>query len=131
MREKGQASLEFLLVLAAFLGFLAVWVGLFNQVEEGAGNALLSQSARLALADIASAANSVSSMGEGSMITVEAALSRECELRAANNELSIKCGGLELKQESRGATGNCSLGKGENKIRIKNKGGRAELSCNP
>ena len=70
----GQASLEFLILLAAFMSFLFAWVFVLQGVREKGEEAFSKSFAELALGDLQAAGNEVCLAGDGSVKKVEVSL---------------------------------------------------------
>jgi hypothetical protein len=70
-QAKGQVSLEFLVLIAAFLSFLAVWASLILSVKVGIEKNLLAATLAGIASDLQQGADSVCLMGEGNVLEVE------------------------------------------------------------
>ena len=68
--RRAQVSLEFLVLLAAFLAFLSVWLSLILKVEGGIERSLEFSRLEAAASDIREAADAVCLMGPGSSKSV-------------------------------------------------------------
>jgi len=126
--QKAQVSLEFLVLAAAFLAFLAAWLPVIAKVkgsaESGAEAAYLQEAA----ARIAGALDSVCLMGEGNVRVVEIRLARDAKLELTGRKLFLVAGGnaveKDLRCEAEGA--GMVLEDGE-RLEVRWKDGRAVL----
>lgn len=99
MRTRAQVSLEFLLVLAAFLAFLALWVPVQIELIETTKASLQAKQLQLALADVKNAADAVCTLGNGNEKTI-GITTPDATLAMENNTLSIKSTGNASRQFS-------------------------------
>lgn len=78
-RLRGQSSIEFLILLAAFFAFLAAWVPVINSVRQASAESMEQKYAELALSDLVGAGDEVFILGSGNAREVEGEAARECE----------------------------------------------------
>ncbi|GEM_PF-5762758 len=98
---KAQTSLEFLVVLAAMLSFLAVWVGMAASTGSRISSSLDSRDVSLAVKTLASDADSICLMAVGSRIEVELIFPVETELAANGNNLVASWGNESVSYPTR------------------------------
>lgn len=86
---RGQASLEFLVLFAAFLAFLGIWFGVIARTGEGVQKGVEAARLEEAAARIASALDSACLMGEGNVRVVEAKLAGKAQLEVRGKRLFL------------------------------------------
>lgn len=86
---RAQLSLEFLILLAAFVAFLIVWIPLVLGIKEAGEDALAREYAKLALADMKNAADDVCVFGKNNAREVRADLMGEWKIGVNENEMRI------------------------------------------
>lgn len=130
---KGQSTVEFLIILAAFFAFLALWVPVVNGVRQGSAESMEQKYAELALSDLVGAGDEVYVLGNGN--------SRELNLRllgnatvkfdpeARNASISILNGNRKLWREMRFNATNeeLELDEGVNRVRVSYADGRVKF----
>ena len=87
---KGQVSLEFIVLLMAFMAFLSVWFSLLSSVREGISDSLEFTHLQSSAADIREAADASCLMGEGSSRSVRSGV--KGTLRFEGKGFSLKSG---------------------------------------
>ncbi len=95
-RGKAQVSLEFLVLLAAFLAFLTVWLSLILKVEGGIEKSLEFSRLEAAASDIREAADAVCLMGPGSSNAMK--VSGNAKLTLSGKEMALEMGGRAVKE---------------------------------
>jgi len=74
--SRAQVSLEFLIILAAFLAFLAVWIPVLGKINSGEEQGIAVGYARESAVRLAGALDDVCMLGEGNVRIVEMRLAR-------------------------------------------------------
>ncbi len=124
--RKGQSSLEFLLILAAFFAFLAVWVTVINSVREKSADAMEQKYAELALSDLAGAGDEVYILGSGNARELNVRLlgNATVSFEGGNVSISILNDSRSFGREVRFKTSQdgIELEKGVNRIIVKEEG---------
>ncbi|MFH0818158.1 MAG: class III signal peptide-containing protein [Candidatus Micrarchaeota archaeon] len=125
--KRAQVSLEFLVLLAAFLAFTGVWLSLIFSVEHGITKSLEYSKIEALASDIREAADAICLMGPGSSKEVKIGLSAKLEF--SGKEMKLSSGGKVVKKPLRCETfsetaklaeiGMVFLENVEGKIRIK------------
>ncbi|RLG20090.1 hypothetical protein DRN67_00880 [Candidatus Micrarchaeota archaeon] len=111
--KRAQVSLEFLILLIAFLAFLAAWLPLLAEIKEGAERRVALNRAREAGARLAGALDDVCILGEGNVRELELNFVDEVKVEVKgrrvfvigkNYAVSIErlCSGSEFSMEFEG-----------------------------
>ncbi|HLC78880.1 MAG TPA: hypothetical protein VJG83_00480 [archaeon] len=77
---KGQISIEFLVLLAAFISFLSVFVGYFSELENASFFVLDVANAKGFISNIGSGVSALKLFGEGSEMEISALAQSEWEI---------------------------------------------------
>ncbi len=124
--RRAQVSLEFLVLLAAFLAFIGVWLSLIFSVESGVSNSLEYSRLESLASDIQEGADGVCLMGPGSSKVVK--VGWEVKLVLSGKELTAEANGKKitalLRCESWG--GSVEVSEGDELI-VKNVRGKIEI----
>ncbi|HLC92175.1 MAG TPA: hypothetical protein VJH23_00545 [archaeon] len=91
MNPKGQASLEFMILLAALLGFLSVSVSAFSGLHDSAIAAIDAQNAKAFANNITSKAALLTSLGDSSSQSVSSDIFGEWEISGLSVNASGGC----------------------------------------
>ena len=84
---KGQVSLEFIIVVAIFLGALSIWLGGVVDVQGAISIAMGSQQVGIAADKLSTAINSVCVMGAGNEIEIRSTISGNATIIYKDNFL--------------------------------------------
>jgi uncharacterized protein (UPF0333 family) len=125
--SRAQVSLEFLVLLTAFLAFMSIWLSLIFSVKDGVSKSLDNSQLGALASDVREAADAVCLMGEGSAKEVEISGNLKIELAGKMLVLSSKAG--EIKKTLRcPAIGTSVLVREKEKVIVQNLGGKISLS---
>ena len=120
---RAQLSIEFLILLAAFLAFLILWVPLVFGVRQAGEDVLAREYAKLALADIKNAAEDVCVLGKNNARGVNVNLKGEWKVTTSENEIKIGNGATVFNEKTRCALERAEFGlSGREIVVIKNDG---------
>ena len=130
--ERAQVSLEFLVLMAAFLAFLLVWLSLILDVKKGIDGSLSFSLLMATASDLREAADAVCLMGPGSSkeVAIKAGAAVELSGREMRVSSSGKVASLALRCETIGGkdklAGNSAVvfQNEEGKIKMKNRESR-------
>lgn len=102
-RSKAQVSLEFLVLAAAFLSFMGVWLSLILSVKGGMENGLSLSSLESTASDIREAADAACLMGEGSKRTVslDAMQNQGAIVSLSGKKVTVSSGKLKVDRALR------------------------------
>ncbi len=105
---RAQLSIEFLILLAAFVAFLIIWVPLVFGVRQTGEDALSREYAKLALADIKNAADDVCVLGKNNARELEINLKGGWKVTAGGNEIKFGNGAAVFSEKTK-----CALERAE------------------
>ncbi|MDO8339029.1 MAG: class III signal peptide-containing protein [Candidatus Burarchaeum sp.] len=92
MRSRAQVSLEFLIILAAFLAFLAVWIPVLGKINDGAQQGIATGYAKESAARLAAALDDVCMLGEGNVRLVEMRLAGPARVEGKGKKVFVVSG---------------------------------------
>ncbi|MEW6329734.1 MAG: class III signal peptide-containing protein [Candidatus Micrarchaeota archaeon] len=98
---RAQVSLEFLILLAAFVAFLTIWVPLVFGVRQAGEDALSREYAKLALADIKNAADEVCILGKNNAREIELNLRGKWKMSVEGSEIRIDNGATSFTEKTK------------------------------
>lgn len=124
--KKAQVSLEFLILLSAFIAFMGVWLSLILSVENGITKSLGYSKLEALASDIWEAADAVCLMGPGSTKKISAA---DSALEFSDKTITVSLGKTKITKLSRCVVERAELNVGEKQeLFLKNAGGKIEIS---
>ncbi|MFA6036055.1 MAG: class III signal peptide-containing protein [Candidatus Micrarchaeia archaeon] len=88
-QARGQVSLEFLVLFAAFLAFLGIWLGVIARTGEGVQAGVEAADLQATGARLASALDSACLMGDGNVRIVEAQLAGAAQVEVRGDRLFL------------------------------------------
>ena len=125
---RGQVSLEYLVLLAAFIAFLAVWVPIITSITTKTDAAIEDEYASLALGDAAAAVNNACLLGKDSTEKAEVKLVGEWTLSCDSGKLELANSVKSFKKDLEcPCTGSLSMDK-SGIVKAINVGGSVEIS---
>lgn len=124
---KGQVSLEALIVLAALLAALAVWLGAVNGANSAIASLMGAHQARLAAGKLAAGINAVCVMGYGNVIELEVYLPGNATFSHDGENLSLPWGNVTFTERVHCPFDEFSV-TGRRALTIKNTGNGVEIS---
>ncbi len=132
-RARGQVSLEFLVLFAAFLAFLGIWFGVIARTGEGVQKGVEAAYLQETAARIAGALDSACLMGEGNVRVVEAKLAGSAQLEVRGRRLFLTGeGGNAVREDLECDAGGAlfALSNGQ-KVEVRRSGGVTEIISLP
>ena len=87
--RRGQVSLEFLIILAAFLAFLAVWIPVLGKINSGAQQGIAVGYAKESAVRLAAALDDVCMLGQGNVRVVEMRLAGPAQVEGKGKKVFV------------------------------------------
>ena len=122
--HKAQASVELLLVSAAFLAFLAVWLPAINSIMAQGKQAIALSHAELALSDLAGAGEELSILGSKNAQELLIRMPCNAEADFSGKKATMSACGAELSRPIRFSSPSAiRLSAGLNRVAVENRNG--------
>lgn len=129
---RAQASLELLLVAAAFFAFLALWAPLIGGIRARSDAALGLSYAELALSDLVGAGEEAQILGSGSSRELLLRMGSRAEVEFSGGNATITVGNSTLSRPARFSCGErLSLEQGQGCVLVENREGAIHFAVIP